>query len=142
MISLNNLAVIYVEQGRFELAEPLFKQVVASEAKTHEKDDPRRLKTLHNYAGQLQRLEKLDEAEATLNEVLDLRRQVLGPEHIDTLATLGELAAVYQLQGRYDEAEHLRLQTLDVNRRVLGGEHPETLKTISNLAALLRPGKT
>jgi len=65
---------------------------------------------------------------------LDLRRRVLGPEHLDTLISMNNLALVYTDQGKDAQAEALLSQTLEIERRVLGPEHPNTLMCMHNLA--------
>ena len=56
---------------------------------------------------------------------MEIRRRVLGPEHLDTLKSMNNLALVLDDEGHYAEAEKLDRETLDVMRRVLGPEHPE-----------------
>ena len=41
-------------------------------------------------------------------EVLDLRRDVLGEKHPDTIRSMASLAATYHAQGRYEEAEKIK----------------------------------
>jgi serine/threonine protein kinase len=74
------------------------------------------------------------EAGKQLERALDLRRQVLGPEHPETLRTTSNLAAVYDLEGKYAQAEALDSQILEIRRRVLGPEHPDTLTSMMSLA--------
>ena len=76
------------------------------------------------------------EAEPLLEQVLQLRREVLGERHPDTLASLDNLAALYLNQGRYGEAEPLYEQALQLRREVLGERHPDTLQSLNDLAAL------
>ncbi len=45
------------------------------------------------------------EAEKLQRETLDMRRRVLGPEHIDTLTSMSQLATILYNEGRYDERE-------------------------------------
>jgi serine/threonine protein kinase/Flp pilus assembly protein TadD len=73
-------------------------------------------------------------AEQHLERARQIRRERLGEEHSDTLASMNKLALVYEKQGRYDEAEKLHIKTLEIRRRVLGEEHPNTLASMNNLA--------
>jgi len=66
--------------------------------------------------------------------VLTLDREVLGPEHPDTLAAMGNLANSYSDAGRKDEALKLHEEVLTLDRKVLGPEHPDTLWGMDNLA--------
>jgi hypothetical protein len=40
-------------------------------------------------------------------QVMEARKQVLGPEYPDTLLAMGNLASTYCKQGRWKEAEEL-----------------------------------
>ena len=69
-------------------------------------------------------------------ELLDVKRRVLGPEHPDTLTTMGNLACSLCDQGKHAEAEQMFREVLDLQRRVLGPEHPETLATLRELTSV------
>jgi non-specific serine/threonine protein kinase/serine/threonine-protein kinase len=73
-------------------------------------------------------------AEPYLLRALDLRRQVLGEEDLETLVSMKHVADLYRRQGRYDEAEDLATATLEVCRRVLGEHDRETLASAHQLA--------
>src|SRR5215472_1134059 len=74
------------------------------------------------------------EAAKQLEEALDLRRRVSGPQYPDTLSSMNGLANVYWHQGEYAQAEALYSQILEIRRRVLGPEHPDTLASMNGLA--------
>ncbi|HEY6339190.1 MAG TPA: serine/threonine-protein kinase [Candidatus Sulfotelmatobacter sp.] len=78
------------------------------------------------------------EATKQLEQALDLRRRLLGPEHPDTLRSMNRLANVYDDQGKYAQAEALDSQTLEIQRRLLGPDHPDTLRSMNNLAIAYR----
>jgi hypothetical protein len=73
-------------------------------------------------------------AEQTLRQALDVRRELLGPEHPDTLNSMSNLATTLAALGDAAGAVRLHRQVLDVRRRVLGAEHPDTLTSMGNLA--------
>ncbi|KOC13588.1 kinesin light chain 1 and [Aspergillus flavus AF70] len=75
------------------------------------------------------------EAERLQIQVLELRKQVLGPEHPGTLTSIADLASTYKDQGRWKEAEELEIQVVELCKQVLGLEHPDTLASIANLAS-------
>ncbi|KAL2859770.1 purine and uridine phosphorylase [Aspergillus lucknowensis] len=58
--------------------------------------------------------------------VMEIQKQVLGPEYPGTLASMHNLAVTYQKQGRWKEAEKLQVQ------------HPSTLTSMNNLALTYR----
>ncbi|KDE75751.1 TPR repeat protein [Aspergillus oryzae 100-8] len=74
------------------------------------------------------------EAERLQVQVLELRKQVLGPEHPDTLINIAGLASIYWNQGQWREAEELEIQVLELRKQVLGPEHPDTLISMHNMA--------
>lgn len=57
-----------------------------------------------------------DEAERLYRKALALRRERLGPEHLDVAWSLASLAWVRQGQGRYGEAEALHREALAIRR--------------------------
>jgi eukaryotic-like serine/threonine-protein kinase len=76
-------------------------------------------------------------AQPLLERALESQRRVLGPEHPDTLRSMGTLARVVGDEGHYAEAEKLQRETLEIRRRVLGPEHPDTLASMNLLAGIL-----
>jgi tetratricopeptide (TPR) repeat protein len=75
------------------------------------------------------------EAEMAFEQVMQIRKRVLGVEHPSTLAGMANLASTYWNQGRWKEAEELNVQVIEMRKRVLGVEHPLTLASMANLAA-------
>jgi len=78
-------------------------------------------------------------AQILLQQAMEIRQRILGPEHPDTLRSVSFLANVMEAEGDYAEAEKLDRETLDEQRRVLGAEHPDTLASMNNLANVLEP---
>jgi serine/threonine protein kinase len=58
----------------------------------------------------------------------------LGPDHADTLRSMGNLANNYSELGRNKEALQLREQTLATRSAKLGPEHPDTLDAMNAVA--------
>ncbi|KAH7490511.1 hypothetical protein FOMA001_g2273 [Fusarium oxysporum f. sp. matthiolae] len=75
------------------------------------------------------------EKEPVDGRILDLRREVLGEKHPDTIWSMADLAVTYHAQGRYDEAERLKDEALELRREVVGEKHPDTIKSMADLAA-------
>jgi tetratricopeptide (TPR) repeat protein len=73
-------------------------------------------------------------ASAHLERAATLRKAHLGPDHPDTLASMGNLAGAYAWAARYSDAIALRQQLLDYRRALLGPDDPETLACVCNLA--------
>jgi serine/threonine protein kinase len=64
-----------------------------------------------------------------------LRRQALGADHPDSLASMNNLATAYQDAGRFADALHLFEETLTGFKAKLGPDHPDTLDSMNNLAS-------
>lgn len=76
------------------------------------------------------------EAEPLFKRALAIRENVLGPDHLDTRASLNHLAQFYHDLGRLTESEPLYKRALAICDKVLGPEHFETAKSVNNLATL------
>jgi tetratricopeptide (TPR) repeat protein len=79
-----------------------------------------------------------DNAEQLDVQVVDMRKKLLGAEHIHTLDSIAYLSRTYRSQGRWNEAEQLNVQVVDMRKKLLGAEHPHTLDSIENLASTYR----
>ena len=69
---------------------------------------------------------------------LATRRDRLGDDHPDTLASANNLAQDLFALGQYQQARDLDEDTLTRRRRVLGDDHPDTLASADNLGLDLR----
>ena len=73
-------------------------------------------------------------AEQLLVQVFNMRKKLLGADHLETLRSMANLANIYDSQGRWNEAEQLQVQVMDMSKKLLGENHPEALSSITNLA--------
>jgi tetratricopeptide (TPR) repeat protein len=87
------------------------------------------LATSHDQAG------RRDEALTMWEDMLALRRKVLGSEHPDTIKAMNSLAPSYYQAGRIDDATKLWEKALTLSRKVFGSEDPETLTPMNCLVA-------
>ena len=76
----------------------------------------------------------MDDAVKLWEEMLELRRKVLGPEHPDTLLAMNNLAHGYDTLGRRDEASRMNKEALALCTRILGPEHRHTLDALNDMA--------
>lgn len=72
-------------------------------------------------------LGKYNEAERIYRQVLEIREQVLGKEHPDTLDILPRLGQVLCKLGKYEMAVQMLQQTIEAMSERLGREHQSTL---------------
>ena len=59
-------------------------------------------------------------AEDMRRQVVEWRKKVQGPEHLDTLSSMYRLVLILDIQGKYGEAEQLYRQILALRETVLG----------------------
>ncbi|KAN0070708.1 hypothetical protein V8E54_010873 [Elaphomyces granulatus] len=151
------MASTYQEQGRWTEAEKLFVQVVRTRKTVLGPEHPDTLTSMNNLAstywdqGRWTEAEKLNvqvmetrktgrwtEAEKLQVQVMETWKTVLGPEHPDTLISMGNLALTYGSQGRWTEAEKLQVLVLETHKTILGPDHPSTLTSMWNLSLTLK----
>jgi serine/threonine protein kinase/tetratricopeptide (TPR) repeat protein len=63
-----------------------------------------------------------------------LLSEYFGPDHPETLRSIGSLATSYAALGRYAEALKLQEETLALQKAKLGPDHPDTLSSMNALA--------
>ncbi len=134
--SLNSLAELYMEQGKYGEAEPLCNQALAIDTKVLGPEHPDVAFTLNSLAVLYQEEGKYAEAERLYNQALAIDTKVLGPEHPLVAATLSNLAALYEGEGKYPDAEPLYNQALAISRKALGAGHPDVAATLNNFGEL------
>jgi DNA-binding SARP family transcriptional activator len=77
-------------------------------------------------------------AQPLFERARDLRRSLLGDDHLDTLESADSLAFNFWEAGHYEQACRLGADTFTRCRRVLGDDHPYTLRSAYFLALYLR----
>ena len=90
----------YWQEGRGDLAIPLFEEVLADRVRVLGTDHPETLASRNNLAGAYWSAGRVGEAIPLFEEVLADRVRVLGPDHPDTLASRNGLAGAYYSAGR------------------------------------------
>ena len=77
-------------------------------------------------------------AEHLEDQVMNMRKRLLGVEHPYTLTSMENLAITYRNQGRWNKAEQLGIQVMDMRKRLFGSENLDTLKSMANLTITYR----
>ena len=137
LTSMNNLALVLGNRGKYEQAEEMHRQVLGLKETVLGKEHPDTLASMNNLAWVLRNQGKYEQAEETHRQVLGLIEMMLGKEHPSTLANMNNLAMVLGDQGKYEQAEEMHRQILGLRETVLGKEHPDTLTSMNNLAMVL-----
>lgn len=76
---------------------------------------------------------RYEEAERLFLQALDMRKRLLGENHLLVAKSMSFLAMFYTVQERYQEAERLFLQALDMRMRLLGEDHLLVARSLNNL---------
>ena len=104
---LNNLAGLLQATGRYEKAEPLYRQALEIVRETLGERHPTYAAGLNNLAGLLRTTGRSEEAEPLYRQALEIDRETLGERHPTYATHLNNLANLLQTTGRYEEAEPL-----------------------------------
>jgi tetratricopeptide (TPR) repeat protein/transcriptional regulator with XRE-family HTH domain len=134
--TLNDLAVLYRHQGKYEQVEPLYLRALSIREQQLGLHHLETARSLNNLAILYWNQGKYEQAEPLYLRVLSIREQQLGLHHPETARCLDNLAILYQSQGKYEQAEPLYLRALSIREQQLGREHPDTANTLNNLAEL------
>jgi len=82
-------------------------------------------------------LRNFEEGERLSHDTWQTRRQVLGPEHRDTLDSMDTYATSLAQQRKYEQAEAIYRECLELRRRLLGTNSSDFLVTLGNLGQTL-----
>ena len=134
--SLERLANLYVEQGRYTEAETLCQKTLNLRKQLLGDEHPAIATSLNNLALVYKFQGRYSEVEPLYQQALNLRQRLLGEAHPHVASSLNNLAELYRSQGRYGEAESLYQQTLAIDRKVYGDEHSTIAIDLNNLAIL------
>jgi serine/threonine protein kinase len=85
-------------------------------------------------ANALQGMGRPDLAVSHWERVLEITKQIGGPDHPFTLKSMNSLAGSYSALGRNSDALKLDEETLALSRQKFGPDHTDTLSNMNNLA--------
>ncbi|MBV9746443.1 MAG: tetratricopeptide repeat protein [Acidobacteriia bacterium] len=127
--NLSILASIYVQEARYDQAEPLLRTVL-------ENANPRLLARTYNELAVIAlRRSQFEGAESLALKALDAETQNAGSSAPLNAAIRNNLADICLYQGRYVEAEQHYREAIAIWESSLGKQHPDTAKAYLNLAA-------
>ena len=102
--TLNNLAELYNDQGKYVEAEPLYKSALAIREKALGPEHPSVAKSLNNLAVLYDIQGKYAEAEPRYKRALVINEKALGPEHPDVATGLENYALLLRNTNREAKA--------------------------------------
>jgi tetratricopeptide (TPR) repeat protein len=127
-------AQLLQEGGEYQYSLSLWEKVHQDVKKTYGDKDERVASAGVWLAASYHRFCQYKETEQIMLEVLDLRKEILGPKHPRTIRSLANLAAFYSEVGRHQEAEQLQQEVWRLRKEALGDKHPDTLSSLYHLA--------
>jgi serine/threonine-protein kinase len=133
---MNNLAILYVNQGRYDVADTLYQR--ALEIFSDDEDSREDASTTTNNLAVLLHDRYPNRAEPLYRDALRMREQLLGPESPEVALTASNLALLLRDLGRTKEARELFDRALAIRMKIYGAQHTATANTENNLALLLR----
>jgi len=137
-LTLDDLAGMYGDMGRYKEAELLYKRELAIYEKEIEPENSILAKPINSLALTYYYTGRYGEAELLYKRALKIYEKALGPEHPSVATLFFNLASLYHKTGRYEEAEPLYKRSLKIFEKVPGPKHPNFAPTLNNLAELYR----
>jgi len=135
--TMDTLAVLYQQAGKYVQAEPLHTKVLEIRRRILGWEHPDTLSSMNNLAVLYQDEGKYALAEPLYRKALEAQLRI-GEERLDTLVVMKDLGDLYRVEGKYALAEPLLRRDLDLQRRVMGEDHPGTLNAMNMLGGLYR----
>ncbi|GLI65193.1 hypothetical protein VaNZ11_008655 [Volvox africanus] len=124
--TLNNLALLLQDQGKYGEAEKLHRRVVACLDRLLGPEHPDTLSSVTNLASVMKAVGRYDEAEQLHRRALLGVERVLSSLHSDTLRSANNLANALKEQSKFDDAEVLHAIVASSLEKVLGPDHPDS----------------
>lgn len=137
-LSLDFVAEVLCRQGKFVLAEPLFRRSLVIKQTNLGQEHVIVASAISNLAKLFYFQKQYHEAESLTLAALKIYETVLGQEHCDVACALHNLATLYHVQHKWDEAELSYKRALSICRKTLGSEHPATIRLLKGYANLLK----
>jgi tetratricopeptide (TPR) repeat protein len=114
-LSLNNLAILYREQGDESKVEDLLKRAITISQSSN--NNAELSNDLNNLARFYREHNKYSEAEPLYKQSLSLRQNLFGPNDPKVAASLRNYAVLLRQMGRTEEAENLDKQAMAIEAK-------------------------
>lgn len=133
-IQYTRLALQYLQQGRIEDAERLYKQALIVAERTFKDGDPAIFRAIEDLAGFYYRHEKYQQAEPLVSRLLKQRVERLCCDDWLLIRTVEQLADIYEKCGRPVQAQALYKLLLARQEETVGRDSTICAFTLSRLA--------
>ncbi|KAH7417571.1 hypothetical protein BKA64DRAFT_702338 [Cadophora sp. MPI-SDFR-AT-0126] len=135
---LGNLAVAYAAQGKLQLAEETWRQILGQRQEKLGSDHVDTLRSTSELAISLFDRGQFVEAEEFALAAAEAQERILGFESQDTLWSMNLLGMIYRKLNKYEECREVLERTLKGREKLLGPNDLETLDTIDLLGLLFK----
>jgi tetratricopeptide (TPR) repeat protein len=134
-VMMQNLAVIYMNLGRYSEAEPIFKQILTTDEKLTGPNDPEVARSLDNLANLYSAQGRHDEAEPLYRRALTIREKVFGPDHPATAQSRRNLGLMNEPRGQSAKAKYASKKQSEEAQRLMELAKSLPRRTITLLIA-------
>lgn len=135
--SMNNLAMLLIDAGKYTEAKRLCEQALRACHLLWKGDHALTATSLNTSASLLLAEGHYPESKQRFREALAMRRRLFGNKNPDVATSLNNLAALLSRRGRYKQAEALYRESLRLRTELLGEDHPDVANSMNNLGMLL-----
>ncbi len=133
-VDLNASIVKLYNEGKYDEAIPLAKQVLAIREKSNKPDDLLVANALNNLGALYMAKGKYSDAEPLYKKSLKIKEAVNGTDHLSLAPILDNLALISYVNGSHGATEKLYQRALSVREKHLGPSHSNVMKSLSRLA--------
>ncbi|HTD28427.1 MAG TPA: serine/threonine-protein kinase [Xanthomonadaceae bacterium] len=142
---LDDQATLLTYMGRYEQAEPIFRDAIARETSKWGADDPHTLDTENEFSIMYGESHHHAESAAILEKILPIEEKLYGPDSAVTLTVVGNLAGALRQQEtpqKIAESGPYYVRAYEGMRKKFGDKHPDTIMATGNYGNyLLEVGK-
>jgi eukaryotic-like serine/threonine-protein kinase len=139
-IAARNLDIAWVHEikGDYPESERLARGSLATLEQLYGLEHDKTLSAMTALGASLIHQDKLEEAEAVLNNAWDARKRLFNDDNDGYGSTLSYMTDLYRAKGQLEEALPLLRELVDVLRRKYGENHSKTLSALNNLGSILK----
>jgi tetratricopeptide (TPR) repeat protein len=132
----SDFALVLLQQGRANEAEPLALWALKVREKWFGKDSRQAATTLHVLALLASAQMQYARSEDLLSRALLIREKTLGPDDPQTAVVLNDLATLCSLRHKYDKAESLFRRVVAIPSDYLATTHPDRAIALIGLSSV------
>lgn len=133
---LDNRAEMYIRQGQYSMAEPLFIRSLEIREHAYFPNYVKISHSLNNLGDIYRQQEQYAKAAPLYKRSLDIGEKYLGPDNPAVAQSLNNLALIYGNQGHYVQALLYNKRSLAIREKTLGPDSPLVAQSLNNLALI------